>query len=272
MAYLYKEDTLLLYWKTNYLFNIEMQKYYGFYKVNVASIKSINPSFVLSLISIVCFFYKGDKFFKIISILFVFEIIQRYFYFAISPYYMLPAMIFSVLLNSRIINWIIEKKIYLAFLFIFVGIYYATITKEEYLMARGQNRGFAKYIDENVNPCDYVLSGFLGSQSIISKDPHYYWALLGHIDLAGESMGLRSKPNVTELVLNYKPKFIFGGIYYHNYAKNRNQTIPVQRVDPTVISKYYHPTAYPDFYILKPEYRKGICRYNDKTKDWEYDR
>ena len=294
IAYLYSEDALLIYWKTNYLFNIEMQDYYGLYKINVANRESIEPSFVLSIISILCFFIKGNRYFKIISILFIAEIIQRYFYFAISPYYMLPAMIFSALLSSKLIDWILQKsdtetneeqcliskiidwmlqkRAYLVFIFLAVGVYYASITKSQYLKARPQNRTFARFLDSHVTPCDYVLSGFLSSQSVISKDPHYYWALLGHVDIAAENMGLPKKPNVTEVVLKHLPKFMYGGIYFNNYAKNRNQMIPVQQVDPEVIRTYYINTPFPDFYILKPEYRGGICRYNKKTKDWEYDK
>ena len=272
IAYLYSEDTLLIYWKTNYLFNVEMQDYYGFYKINVANRESIEPSFVLSIISILCFFVKGNKYFRIISILFVAEILQRYFYFAISPYYMLPAMIFSALLNGKLIDWVIKKRAYLAFIFLIVGVYYAAITKSQYLKARPQNRTFARFLDSHVTPCDYVLSGFLSSQSVISKDPHYYWALLGHVDIAAENMGLPKKPNVTEVVLKHMPKFMYGGVYFNNYAKNRNQMVPVQQVDPEVIRTYYINTPFPDFYILKPEYRGGICRYNKKTKDWEYDK
>ena len=227
---------------------------------------------VLSIISIICFFIRGGIFFRIISILFVSEIIQRYFYFAISPYYMLPSMIFSAILNSKIIDWVIRKKAYFSFIFLALGVYYATISKDNYLKARTQDRNFAKFIDKNITPCDYVLSGFLSSQSIISKDPHYYWALLGHVDIAGENMGLTPMANLTEVVLKYKPKFIFGGMYFNNYAKNRNQIVPLQQVAPYVISMYYIPTPFPDFYILKPEYRGGICRYNKDSRDWEYDK
>ena len=112
---------------------------------------------------------------------------------------------------------------------------------------------------------------FMSNQSIISKDPHYYWALLGHIDVAGEKMGIYPKPNVTDVVLKYKPKLIYSGIYYDNYSKNRGYNIPIQKVDEKVVEKYYVPTPYTNFHLLKYEYHKKNCYYNEEKKDWMYE-
>ena len=270
LAYLYSKGALGLYFETNYLFNIEMQEYYGNYKINVVDRDVLRFSLALAIISILCFFVKSKIYFKIISILFVFEIWQRYFYFAISPYYMLPLMIYTVCLNSVIIEKILNFRKEISVLFLILASFYAVNSKEQYLKARGYDRSFARYIANNVTPCDYVLSSFLGNQSIISKDPHYYWALLGHIDVAGEKIGIYPKPDVTDIVLKYKPKLVYGGTYYDNYSKNRGYSIPIQKVDDKVLDKYYLPTPFKDFYLLKYEYHKKNCHYDELKKEWLY--
>ena len=64
-------------------------------------------------------------------------------------------------------------------------VYYAVISVPSHVSARGQDRTFATYISQNVTPCDYILSSYFGNQAIRSKDIHYYWSMLGHIDIVG---------------------------------------------------------------------------------------
>ena len=271
LSYLYSKDALSIYWKTNYIFNAGMQDYYGAIKTSVASRKFLEPALYLSMLSILFSFIKGNIYIKVTSIMFVIEILERYFYFSIAPYYMLPLMIYTVCLNSVIIDKLINKRKEIIILFLGLSVYYAVVNKNKYISVRGQNRGFATYLSHNVTPCDYVLSGFLGIQSIMTKDVHYYWALLGHIDVAGEAMGIAPKPNVTELVLRYKPKLIYGGELYNNYYLNRGKQVIVQKVRKDVLEKYYHQTPYSGFYLLKPEYQKRQCQYNASTKEWLYE-
>ena len=271
IAYLYNNSILELYWQTNYLFNIEMQEYYGYNKISVVDREFLDKALILSVVSILLFFIKSNIYFKITSIMLIIEAIQRYFYFSISPYYMLPLMIYMVCINSVIIEKILQKRYEIIVFFIGIACFYAYISEREYIQARGKNRSFANYLASEITPCDYVLSSFLGSQSVISKDPHYYWALLGHIDMAGDKMGIHPKPNVSELVLKYKPKFIYGGVYLDNYSKNRGQHIPVQKVDDKIIQEFYRASPFPYFYILKEEYQQKKCRYNKSKKEWEYE-
>ena len=210
LTYLHTEDALGIYWKSNYLFNIEMQKYYGDIRTGVVDRHMLEPAFALAFISICAFFLRGNIYIKIVSIMFVTEFVQRYFYFSISPYYMLPLMVYTVFLNSVIIDKLLNYKKEIAVIFLLVATYYSSICENKYLGIRGTNRDFVNYINANVTPCDYVLGGFLGVHSVISKDPHYYWALLGHIDVVGDKIGIAPMPNVTKIVRQYLPKLIFG--------------------------------------------------------------
>ena len=270
IALLYNADALGLYWKSNYPFNVVMQKYYGFSKINVLDYKRLIFSFSVAILSILCFFKKGNLFFKIIAILFIIELPQRCFYFSIAPYYLLPLMIYACCLNSVLIDKIINKYFMLIFAFLGVGVYYFAISHQIYLNVRGSDRNFARFLTNEVTPCDYVLSGYLSSQSIISKDPHYYWALLGHVDLAAEEIGLARRPNVTLLVEQYKPKLIYTGVYWNSYEQHRGNQVFVQQIDPDIVDKYYIPTHFNNFYMLKYEYRKHKCRYDENRREWLY--
>lgn len=273
IALLYYNDALLVYWKSNYLFNVIMQDYYGNNKINVTDYKVLIPACSLSFISIPILFSKENRAYRIIAILFIIELSLRVFYFSISPYYLLPLMIFAVLLNGVVFNYLLKQKCKIIFILLFfaLGGYYCSISTNKYLSARSNNRDFAKYISNNITPCDYVLSSYLGNQSIISKDLHYYWAMLGHIDMAGEQAKIAQRPNVTELVLEYMPKFIYGGIYWSSYHKNRGENVFIQQVAPAVITKFYNPSPFTDFYILKNEYHKNNCKYDKNKGEWHYE-
>ena len=252
IALLYNADALKLYWLSNYPFNIVMQKYYGADKISVMDYQILYPAVGLATLSMLFLFYKETIYFKLISVLFVIELGLRCFYFSISPYYLLPLMIYICILNSTIIEKIAKKNILFIFIFCGLALYFALISKTNYLKSRTTDRTFARYISNNITPCDYVLSSYFGNQSIISKDPHYYWSMLGHVDVAGEEVGIMPKPNVNEIVLKYKPKFIFGGIYWDSYSKHRGKDVYVQQVAPHIINDYYLPIPlFSDFYILK---------------------
>ncbi len=269
-AFLYNEGILGLYWQSNYLFNVKMQEYYGNYQINVMDYQVLVISVCLACISVACFVKSANLYYRVIAILFIAELLQRCFYFSISPYYMLPLMIFAVCLNSVLFEWVIRRRFVFVYVALGISVFYAAVSETKYLSTRGNDRSFVRYIAANVTPCDYVISGFLGNQSVISKDPHYYWSLLGHVDIAGEEMGISPKPDLNALVLKYKPKLISGEIYWNNYYRNRGRDVPVQQVSPVIIDKYYIQTPFKGMYLLRYEYQGKNCRYDEKKGEWLY--
>lgn len=270
LALLYSANSLEIYWQSNYLFNIVMQKYYGNNQTSVAEYQALRASVILALIGAPFFFKSRNYIYKVLAILFALELLQRCFYFSIAPYYLLPLMIFVCCLNSVLFDFIIKKCFILVYIFLGLAIYYAGISKAHYLSVRSYDRSFAKYLTQNITPCDYLISGYFGNQSIYSKDPYYYWSMLGHIDMAGEEMGIYPHPDLNSLVLQYKPKLINGGIYWSSYDQNRGRKVAIQQISPEIIDKFYLPTPFADFYVLKYEYRKKNCSYNRMTKEWMY--
>lgn len=272
LSYLYNQGALNLYWLSNYPFNVKMQSFYGNHKIEVFDYQMLIVSVVLAAISILFNFKSGSLSYKILSFLFITELLQRCFYFAISPYYMLPLMIFMVPLNSVLIDKIRQKCFILIYVLLGVSAFYAYISPSKYSSTRGTDRSFARYIVANITPCDTILNSFLGNQSIACKNVDYYWAMLGHIDLVGESLNIAPKPDVNQLVLKYKPKIISGGVYWNNYYKTRGKYVFEQQVSPELIDKYYLPTPFADMYILKYEYRHKYCRYDANRGTWRYEK
>lgn len=270
VAYLYYQDSLEIYWKSNYLFNVELINNFGNKNFDVVDFYKLIPAIVLSCVSILCFFKTENKYFKIIAVLFIIELLLRLFYFAISPYYMLPLMIYMCCLNAVLLKKISSLNILLLYPILGLCIYYAAISVPNYLSVRGKDRSFATFLSQNLTPCDYILSSYFGNQSIITKDIHYYWAMLGHLDIIGNNLGIYPKPDLNELVIKYKPKLIYGGIYWNSYYEHRGQNVLWQRVTPEIIEKYYLPTPIQNFYILKYEYQKHSCQYDSVKKEWSY--
>ena len=163
-----------------------------------------------------------------------------------------------------------HKHFWTVWVLLIVAAAYAAISEPRYLSARTTDRSFARYVSANVTPCDYVISSFLSNQSIISKDPHYYWSLLGHVDIAGEETGIALKPDLNKLVMQYKPKLVSSGIYWNNYYLNRGRNVPVQQISPEIIGRYYLPTPFQGLYLLKYEYQGKNCIYDKNRGEWRY--
>ena len=269
-AYLYNNGILETYWKSNYIFNMVMEKYYGDNQVAVSGYQVMILSTVLAIIAILFFFRKENIFYKIIAILFVIELPQRCFFFSIAPYYLLPMMIYIACLNSVLIEKITKKCFVLIYILLGVSCFYLYISRDNYVMARGTDRAFARFMSQTITPCDYVISSYMGNQSLVSKDPHYYWSILGHVDMVGEEIGVAHHPNISALVERYKPKLVFGGVYWSSYDANRGRQVFIQQVSPEILEKYYMPTRFMEFYMLKYEYRKKNCRYDKDKGEWLY--
>ena len=57
------------------------------------------------------------------------------------------------------------------------------------------------YITRKITPCDYVFNGDRLMYNMFGLDPHYYWQLIGQLDVVGEKTKIVPKPNMNELIL-----------------------------------------------------------------------
>ena len=126
------------------------------------------------------------------------------------------------------------------------------------------------YITQRINQCDYVFNGDGMMYNIFGKDPAYYWQLIGQLDVIGEETNIKPKPNINELILELKPKFIYGRSYMNKFSDENGRQKVVHYIDRDIVEKYYDKTNFGVLYQLKKEYDNRDCVKNEKTGKWEY--
>ena len=103
--------------------------------------------------------------------------------------------------------------------------------------------------------------------NLYNRDPHYYWNLLGQLDVIGAEVGIRPLMDINRVILTYKPKIISAAPYRSKYASERGIDIYVHRPDMELVSKYYKRFDNSDvLYILKPEYSRLKCDFDYKQR------
>ena len=106
--------------------------------------------------------------------------------------------------------------------------------------------------------------------NLFGKDPAYYWQLIGQLDVIGEQTGIAPKPNINELILRLKPKFVFGKSYFNKFADESGKMEIVHYVDKDIIQAFYNPTKFASIYQLKPEFDKRKCVRDPLTGRWKF--
>jgi hypothetical protein len=113
------------------------------------------------------------------------------------------------------------------------------------------------YITKNITPCDYVFNGNGLMYNLFGKDPHYYWQLLGQLDVVGEKTGIAPKPNINKLIFELKPRFVYGKSYFNKFSDESGRKEIVHYIDKELLNKYYNQTTFVGVYELKDEYVKS---------------
>ena len=163
------------------------------------------------------------------------------------------------------------KGLFVAY-FIVVGGVYAHIYSRRITVGDSYKYGAAGFILELANPCDYVLNGYRIGFNLFNKNVDYIWNLQGQIDVIAATIGIRPLVNLEELIRKHRPKIIYGGNYYDTYREYRGDIgiYPIHWISKHLLNEMYTPLNRDDLYILKPEYQSYDCRYNPRTKTYEY--
>ncbi|MBR5599315.1 MAG: hypothetical protein IKW39_04665 [Alphaproteobacteria bacterium] len=273
-TYLYVNDALIIYLKSNYYFNSYVPTIFENQRISMPPLMYYEfYIFVpLGLLGALFFLFKGNFSEKILSLLFLEEICLRAFYFSAFLHYNVLLLMLSIMIAVIYLDRVISyKKILfcMSLLCIFFAIYYNYIKTYIPEYARKDFKANYEFAFKNTNHCDYVINGYYSVYNIKSKNPGFYSILLGQIDVLGEKLGIAPKSNLNELILQYMPKIIFGGVYWDTYEEDRGRMVPVHFVDRDILKTYYDNAAHGNLYILKPKYQKHKCRYNGKR--WEYE-
>lgn len=274
LCYLYVNDALSIYIKSNYLFNAHIPlifkqnrivlpplEYYEFYV------------FVpISIVFAILLFKKGDIKEKFLSVLFFEELGLRLFYFSAFLHYNVLLLMLSIMIFIIYVGKYFKLKdgtifIFIAYILFSLGYIY----KNAYLVEkkRLEHKTNYEYVFENTNFCDYVINGYYAVYNLKSKDPGFYSILLGQIDVLGDKLNIAPKDNLNELIVKYKPKIISSGIYWNTYLEERGRKNIVHWIDRDILNKYYNPTPVGDLYMLKKEYQKNNCVFDGNT--WRYE-
>ena len=271
-AYLYHHDILDIWYKSNFTFNLHIPELFDDNRRLGVIWIELKCLLLGSTLAIIFCSKRSNIYFKILVIIFCVEAVQRLFYFSAFAYYFyLLVYTASILTAYFLTDKIFAKWWWLTYvLAVALGI---SMYKPEIYNGNIGNRVNRFYhplheqITKKINPCDYVLNGDGSIYNIFNRDPHYYWNLLGQLDVIGAKVGIRPLMNINRVIEVYKPKIIFGKIYYDKYAKEHGQDVIVHEPDMELIEKYYKPMESPEgLYILKPEFAPAKCEYDYKKR------
>ena len=275
LAFLYTEDVLWFYFKANFELNSHIPDVFYTRRFIHPSPEMLVPIF-LSIYAMAFCYYNGNIYVKTAGAIFVVEFIIRQYYFTPFVYYFaFLHAIASAFAGVAVID-IINKRKHLIWLFlgyfIILGGSYAERYSKRITVGDSFKYGAAGLILENTNPCDYVLNGYRVGYNLFNKDVDFVWNLKGQIDVIAAMIGLYPLSDLESLVRKYRPKIIYGGNYYDTYRvyREERENYPIHWISKHLLNEWYEPLHRDDIYILKPEYQQHDCRYNPRTKTYEY--
>lgn len=261
------------YWLSNFIFNLYIPDVY-----NGLVEKTQVEFYVLMLLafaSAIYFLIRGNKYSRIICLLWFAEALQRIFYFSLDRHYYYYLAILNATLAGAGAYVLIKKYNWAAYLFVALSIWGVFIFKDYCLAYRlppdYHRYATPRYVLEQTNRCDAVLNGYGLTYGIFSKDITYYWNLNGQLDVIGSKIGLAPMPDLNKAVLQHLPKIIYTGPYWNERLRKRNIDFPVHQINKELRDKYYDQSIFVDIFILKPQYAQmRRCRYDITTGKWNY--
>lgn len=275
LTYLWSQDILMMYFKANFELNSHIPAVFYTRRFIPPTAEMCIPM-LLSLYALGKCMYNGNKYVKMIGILFIAECIIRLYYFTPFIYYFALLHILSSILAGVGAMAIISQKPWSIWLLIsyFVGLgsIYAYTYSQRITVGDSYKYGASGFVLEYTTPCDYVLNGYRIGYNLFNKDVDFIWNLQGQIDVIASTIGIRPLSNLEELIRKHRPKIIHGKNYYDTYREYRGeiQVHPIHWISTHLLNEMYNPLGRDDLYILKPEYQSFDCRYNPRTKSYEY--
>lgn len=272
VVYLCYYDILELYYVSNFTFNLNLVNGFDLNKiVDFPTYMAILAGIGFMGVGGACF-YK-NKYWKIIAILFVTEFIQRKFYFSPYSYYYWLLVYLAALCGIPLLARITFKNALWLWVVIagFYFIFYKTLFfYMDVIKIQSKREYLPDYITRSITPCDYVFNGDGMMYNIFGKDPAYYWQLIGQLDVIGEQTGIAPKPNINELILRLKPKFVYGKSYFNKFSDESGKMEIVHYVDRDIINAFYEQTRFASVYKLKKEFDGRQCVYDKLLKQWRF--
>ena len=269
--YLYHYDMVKLYYVSNFTFNLNLVEGFELSRIVVFP-QYMRIIVILGGIGALASMFSNNKYRILFAIMFFAEFLQRRLYFSPYSYYYWMLFYFAALSavpflyrldnNNRIVRVSVIAMLYY---FIFKAtVFYAELYQSK------RDSYLPDYISQKINRCDYVFNGNGMMYNIFGKDPAYYWQLIGQLDVVGEKTGIYPKPDINRLILELRPRFVYGSSYLNKFSDESGRNEIVHYVDKNIINTYYNPTEFGNIYELKPEFAKKICEKDKVTGIWSY--
>ncbi len=273
ILYLVHYGMVGLYYDSNYTFNLNLERGFDLGRVVELPIYMF-IWVVVAFAGVVAVLLVKNRYWRIIALLFVVEFVQRKFYFSPYSYYYWFLLYLAVLCAVPLLARFYERC-HLVVWLVIVGLYFTFyrvfLFQRGLILSQNGREYLPDYIARSITRCDYVFNGDGMMYNLFGKDPAYYWQLIGQLDVVGEETGIYPKPDVQELILQLKPKFIYGRSYFNKFSDELRKPEVVHYIDPAVIEKYYQPTRFGSVYRLKPEYEQKKCVQDMMTGQWSYE-
>lgn len=269
--YLYSYDMVELYYVSNYTFNLNLEKGFEFSRIVDIPIH-IKIVMFFAWCGVLASLFSKNKYWLFFSVLFVSEFFQRRFYFSPYSYYYWLMFYLGTMCAIPMLCRLNNKWRLISFIILGgSGYFFYHSLMFHYELIMGKKGDYLpNYITQRINQCDYVFNGDGMMYNIFGKDPAYYWQLIGQLDVIGEETNIKPKPNINELILELKPKFIYGRSYMNKFSDENGRQKVVHYIDRDIVEKYYDKTNFGVLYQLKKEYDNRDCVKNEKTGKWEY--
>lgn len=275
LAFLWYEGVLEMYFKANFELNSRIPDVFYTRRFITPTFEMSIPIF-LSFYALLRCFYNGNVYIKVIGLLFIAEYIIRMYYFTPFVYYFSFLHAVSSIYAGVAVADIIKKSPVLVWLsvtyFLVLGGIYAKTYSRRITVGDSFKYGAAGFVLENTTPCDYVVNGYRIGYNLFNKDIDFIWNLKGQIDVIAATIGIRPLADLETLIRKHRPKIIYGKNYYDTYMAYRGyiDVYPIHFISSHLLEEMYDPLDRDDLYILKPQYQKHDCRYNPRTKTFEY--
>ncbi|MBR5598867.1 MAG: glycosyltransferase family 39 protein [Alphaproteobacteria bacterium] len=257
-GYLWKYNIIRVYFASNYEFNLNLVE--GFELGRIAKIDNYMRMWLwFGAIGSFMGILSKDKFKVLLGIMFWAEFLQRFFYFSPYSYYYWLLSYFMVLNGIYLLKTLDDKnRLVRVAMVVIVGVNLWNIFGYQHnVYVNSKDRAYLPdYITRKISKCDYVFNGDGLMYNMFARDPHYYWQLIGQLDVVGEKTGLIKKPDMNYLIENIKPRFIYGKNYFNKFAEESGRREIVHYLDLEMIEKYYKKTEFLNIYELKDEYVK----------------
>lgn len=271
-VYLWHHGILETWYRSNFIFNLYIPELFAEERRQGMIWPELRLLLLGSFCAIICFIRKKNIYFNILTILFLTELAQRLLYFSAFAYYFYLLIYLSAILSAMFLEEKIFKK-YFALMYVLVAaLAFCMYKPAVYEGNLGDRVGrfyepLNKKIVRVATPCDYVINGDGNLYNLYNRDPHYYWNLLGQLDVIGAKVGIHPLMDINKVIATYKPKIIYIAPYKDKYSAERGIEKFVHVPDKKLINKYYKPFDNSDvIYILKPEFSHIKCEFDYKKR------